>query len=252
MPPFFAALFGLVLGSFYSVCISRYGTGTTIFYPARSHCPSCNHLLTIKENIPIASFLLQRGRCAHCLAKISYLYPTIELTSMVWAVLAAIHSYSIPEWVTLIIIGGICIVASGIDLHTFLLPDVLTYSGVVIVLGASYFSLLPIHFADSLIGAFVGAGLLWTLAILFKILRKIDGLGYGDVKFMLMLGGLVGWQGLSWLILCASTTALLYAICHLRNKEDITKTPIPFGPFLALGACITFLYQTEFQSFFYQ
>lgn len=249
---FLIAVIGLVLGSFYSVCATRYNTVTTIFTPSRSHCPICNHQLAIYENIPLISYLIQRGRCTHCKTQIPALYPLIEITSMTWALLAAQQATSISEWTILMVIGGICIVASAIDFRTFLLPNILTFSGALLVLGASFLGLLPIEFIDSLLGAAFGALSLWIIAALFKLVRNMDGLGFGDVKFMVMLGGLVGWQGLSWLILCASTTALLYAIFHLRNKEDITTTPIPFGPFLALGACITFLYQTDFQSFFYQ
>ena len=247
----FAALAGLILGSFYSVCASRYGTGTTIFQPARSHCPHCNHQLTARENIPLLSYALQKGRCAHCNTKIPLFYPLIELTSMTWAVLAAQQAASIEEWLVLMLLGGICIVASAIDLHTFLLPDYLTYSGAAIALGASFFGLLPIEFTDALLGASIGALLLWGVAAIFKIVRNIDGLGFGDVKFMVMLGALVGWQGLSWLLLCASGTALIFALFHLRGQKDMTTIPIPFGPFLALGAAITFLYGTNLQTFFY-
>lgn len=251
MSVFLTAIIGLILGSFYSVCASRYGTATTIFSPARSHCPQCDHQLAIYENIPIISYLIQRGQCKHCKARIPIFYPLIELTSMTWALLAAQQATSIYEWLILMIIGGICIVASAIDFRTFLLPNILTYSGAIIVLGASFFQLLPINVIDSLLGAVFGALLLWLAAVLFKLARNIEGLGFGDVKFMVMLGGLIGWKGLSWLILCASGTALFFAIFYLHGKKDATQTPIPFGPFLALGTCITFLYQAKLEHLFY-
>lgn len=251
MPLPIAALIGLILGSFYSVCASRYGTGATIFHPTRSHCPHCNHQLTARENIPLISYALQKGRCVHCHTKIPFFYPVIELTSMAWAVLAVQQATSIEEWLILMVIGGICIVASAIDLRTFLLPDYLTYSGAAVVLGASFFGLLPVEFTDALLGASIGSLLLWGVATLFKIIRNIDGLGFGDVKFMVMLGALVGWQGLSWLLLCASGSALIFALFHLRGQKDMTTIPIPFGPFLAFGTCITFLYGADLQAFFY-
>lgn len=251
MPFALAALTGLILGSFYSVCASRYNTGATIFHPARSRCPQCHQQLSIRENLPLVSYVIQQGRCAHCRTQIPVFYPFIELTSMVWALLAAQKPTGIEEWAVLMVIGGICIVASAIDFRTFLLPNALTYSGAVIVLAASFFGLLPVSFIDSLLGASIGALTLWLVAALFKLIRNMDGLGFGDVKFMLMLGGLVGWQGVSCLILCSSSTALLYAVFHLRGNKDIATTPIPFGPFLALGACITFLYQPYIQKILY-
>lgn len=251
MPLSLAALLGLILGSFYSVCASRYGTGATVFLPLRSFCPQCSHQLSAQENIPLVSYTLQRGRCIHCNAVIPFFYPLIELISMSWAILAARHTANIEEWLVLMIIGGICIVASAIDLRTFLLPDCLTYSGAVIVLGASFFDLLPVESTDALLGASISAILLWGVAVLFRIIRKMDGLGFGDVKFSLMLGGLVGWQGISWLLLCTSSTALIYALLHLRGHNNPTTVPIPFGPFLALGACITFFYGAELHALVY-
>lgn len=245
----FAALLGLILGSFYSVCASRYGTENTIFKPSRSRCPHCKHQLTIRENIPLISFILQKGRCRHCKTRIPLFYPLIELTSMCWAVLAAMHTSSPAEWITLMVIGGICIVASAIDLRTFLLPDVLTYSGAVLVLLASYAGFLQVTFVDALLGAVIGAFALWAIAALYKLIRKIDGMGLGDVKFMFMLGALVGWQQLSILILVASSCALVFCIVSLRGKSNLATTYIPFGPFLASGALITYLFGEQIIAF---
>lgn len=242
---FFAALLGLILGSFYSVCASRYGTGKTVLRPARSQCPQCGHQLSFIENIPLISFILQKGRCAHCGARIPYFYPLIELFSMLWAVLATLHASTPTEWGLLIIIGGICIVASAIDLRTYLLPDILTYSGAVIVLAASYAGILHVDFMQSLLGAFIGAFALWAISAIYKLVRKIQGMGLGDVKFMLMLGALTGVDHLSIFVLIASLCALLFSIISLRGKADISTTYIPFGPFLASGALLTYLYGNQ-------
>lgn len=245
----FAALFGLVLGSFYSVCVSRYGTDTTIFKPSRSFCPQCGHQLTILENIPLISFLIQKGRCTFCMTRIPIFYPLIELTSMFWAVLAATHATTYAEWVVLLAIGGICIIASAIDLRSFLLPDTLTYSGAAIVLVASYAGILHIDFMESLLGASIGAFALWAISALYKLIRKIDGMGLGDVKFMLMLGALTGINHLSIFIFMSSILALVFCIISTRGKAAISKIYIPFGPFLASGALITYLYGDQIASF---
>lgn len=245
----FAALFGLILGSFYSVCASRYGTEKTITRPARSQCPHCDHQLTARENIPLLSFLMQKARCTHCHERIPLFYPMIELTSMVWAVLATLHATTPFEWSALMVIGGICIVASAIDLRTFILPDILTYSGAVVVLGASFAGILQVDFMQSLLGAGIGAFALWAIAAVYKLIRKIDGLGFGDVKFMLMLGALVGLDYLSIFILVASVCALVFSFIALWGKKDMSTTYIPFGPFLAAGALITYLYGDQIVSF---
>lgn len=245
----FATFCGLILGSFYSVCAGRYGTENTIFSPARSHCPNCDHQLTVFENIPLISFLMQKGHCAHCHASIPLFYPLIELTSMLWAVLAASHATNPFEWSTLMIIGGICIVASAIDLRTFILPDVLTYSGAAIVLGASYAGILHVDFMSSLLGASIGAFALWAISAIYKLIRKIDGMGLGDVKFMLMLGALTGLEHLSIFILVASVCALIFSIIAMWGKKGMSTTYIPFGPFLASGALITHLYGDQIASF---
>ncbi|MEZ0577000.1 prepilin peptidase [Halodesulfovibrio aestuarii] len=238
----FAGIFGLILGSFYSVCASRYGTGKTVASPARSYCPHCNHQLTVLENIPLLSFLIQKGHCIHCRTRIPLFYPLIELVSMLWAILAAWNATTPLEWIALMIIGGICIVASAIDLRTFLLPDVLTYSGAIIVLGASYAGILQIDFIQSLLGAIIGAFALWAVAAVYKLIRKIDGMGLGDVKFMLMLGALTGVEHLTIFILAASVCALIFSIIAMWGKKNISTAYVPFGPFLAFGALITYLY----------
>lgn len=249
---FFAAITGLILGSFYSVCVSRYGTDSTIVSPARSRCPECKMMLGALENIPLISFLLQKGRCKHCHTKISLLYPVIELTSMAWSMLAITAASSYSEWLILLIIGGICITASAIDLRTFILPDVLTYSGALIVLAASYTGILHVDFRQALLGGSVGTFSMWAIGALYKLLRKRDGLGLGDVKFMLMLGALTGLYQLSTFILIASLCALLFTLITLKGSDNISTRYIPFGPFLAVGAGITYLYGDQIMLFLHQ
>lgn len=249
---FFAAITGLILGSFYSVCVSRYGTDATIASPARSRCPECKATLGAFENIPLISFLLLKGRCKYCHTKISLLYPSLELLSMSWSILAILNAANYAEWLLLLVIGGICIVASAIDLRTFILPDVLTYSGAIIVLAGSYTGILHVDFRQALLGGSIGAFSMWAIAALYKLLRKRDGLGLGDVKFMLMLGALTGLYQLSTFILIASLCALLFTLITSKGSDSISTRYIPFGPFLAVGAGITYLYGDQIALFLRQ
>lgn len=235
--PILALILGLVLGSFYNVCIHRYLTGESIVYPG-SHCPECAHPLAWWENIPLLSYLLLWGRCRSCREKISWRYPVVEGLSGVWALgLALVYG---PGWpfVVFLAFGGLLLVASFIDLELFILPDVLILPGCVAApLCAVY--LLHMDWQVSLIGGVAGGGTFLLLQLVYRLLRGVEGLGTGDVKLMFLLGCLLGWPALPLMILLSSVAGLLVSIVYL--KKDSTqgmKTAIPFGPFLTLGAGI--------------
>jgi leader peptidase (prepilin peptidase) / N-methyltransferase len=235
-----AALLGLILGSFYSVCVSRYLEGSSIVVPP-SHCPLCGRRLRPWELIPLLSYLFLRGRCAGCHGRISPLYPAIELASAAWAGLAMLAVG--PSWWFLgfLALGGLYIVASAIDLHVYLLPDILTYPAALvgIILGATNPDIGPLW---ALAGAAIGFGLFWLLATLYRAFKGVDGLGGGDVKLMLSVGGAVGPLGLPYAILCGSLAALLASPFYVLGKGKGRSMPIPFGPFLCLGAMVQLLY----------
>jgi leader peptidase (prepilin peptidase)/N-methyltransferase len=161
-----AAALGLVLGSFYSVCVTRYLDGGSIVYPP-SHCPLCNRRLRAWELLPVVSYLFLRGRCAGCGNRISVLYPLIELTSAAWAVLAAQATGPSLWFLAYLALGGLFIVASAIDFKAYLLPDILTYPAAV--LGLAMGALRPdIGPLGAAIGAACGFGLFWLLAPLSR------------------------------------------------------------------------------------
>ena len=236
----FAAILGACLGSFYSVCVSRYLSGGSIIFPP-SHCPLCGRRLRPWELVPIVSYLLLRGRCAGCKAKISPLYPLIELASTAWAVLAMLATGPTLFFLGYLILGGLYIVASAIDLKSYLLPDILTYPAALVglVLGAAR---PDVGLLMAAIGAACGSGLFWLLATLYRRLKGVDGLGGGDVKLMLSVGAAVGLLGLPYAILCGSLVALLASPFYVLGKGRSRTMPIPFGPFLCLGAMVQLLY----------
>lgn len=235
-----AVLLGLVLGSFYSVCVTRYLDGSSIVSPP-SHCPRCGHRLRPWELIPVVSYLLLRGRCAGCGARIPVFYPAIELVSAGWAGLVMLVTG--PSWWFLgyLALGGLYIVASAIDLKAYLLPDVLTYpaAGLGLVLGGFRPEIGPLA---AVLGAAGGFGLFWLLAAGYRRLKGVDGLGGGDVKLMLSIGGVVGWMGLPYAILVGSLAALLASPVYVLGPGRGRHMPIPFGPFLCLGAMVQLLY----------
>jgi len=233
--PWLAGLFGLVLGSFYSVCAHRYVVGQSIVLPP-SHCPACGHRLTWWELIPLLGYVLARGRCAACGVRISIGYPLLEIVSAAWAALVALHYGPTPLFVVLLAVGGLFIIASAIDLRTFLLPDRLTYPAAALGIAAGW--LTPgIGLPLALYGAGGGFTVFWLLAWGYRNLRGVDGLGGGDVKLMLAIGGMCGAVGLPMAILMGSVAALVCSPFFLFGGRGKKSTiPIPFGPFLCFGA----------------
>ncbi len=238
--PAFAAVLGLVLGSFYTVCVTRSVAGTSIVRPP-SHCPRCGHRLAWWELVPVLSYLLLRGRCASCRQRIPLLYPLLELASAVWATLVALTFG--PSWwfVAYLALGGLYIVASGIDFQVYLLPNTLTYPAAV--LGIAIGALRPdIGLTGALAGAAAGFGVFWLLATGYRLAKGVDGLGGGDVKLMLSIGGCLGLLGLPYAVLIGSLAALLASPVYVLGPGKGRSMPIPFGPFLCFGAMAQILY----------
>jgi len=235
----FSFVLGLVLGSFYNVCIHRYLSGVSIVWPG-SHCPKCQHKLSWWENIPIISYLILRGKCRSCRQNINIRYPVVELISGFLSLGLAVKFGLGVYFFVYLFFFGLLIVASFIDLDSFILPDIITLPGAILAFGASF--ILPVAWQDSLLGAFLGSGCFWLLQKGYKILKGIDGLGTGDVKLMLMLGALIGWQGLPVMIFISALTGLIASLYYLKKgKTNAAQTPIPFGPFLSLGTIIYIL-----------
>jgi leader peptidase (prepilin peptidase)/N-methyltransferase len=237
---FISLVLGLVLGSFYNVCIFRYLAGTSIVRPG-SHCPGCGHVLAWWENIPVLSYLLLGGKCRSCKASISLQYPLVELLSGILALLLALRFGLGATWLVYMILTGLLIVGSFIDLHSFILPDIITLPGAAIALAGSF--LFPHGFYSGLLGALAGAGLFLLIQQTYRLLRKIEGLGTGDIKLMLMLGAMTGWQGLPIMIFFAATTGLVVSLAYLKKGQGQgMKTAIPFGPFLSMGTMLYVLW----------
>ena len=234
-------ILGLSLGSFYNVCVHRYLTGQSVVRPG-SHCPGCGHTLSWWENIPLLSYVLLRGKCGSCSGKISPRYPAVEALSGVLSLLLAIKFGFGAAYFIFLFFSGLLIVASFIDFEIFILPDIITLPGAALAFMSSF--ILPISWVDSLTGALIGSGIFLLIQKTYKLVKKIDGLGTGDIKLMLMLGALTGWQGLPILIFSSALLGLIAAVFYMKKSSDARamQTPVPFGPFLALGAIIYILW----------
>jgi leader peptidase (prepilin peptidase) / N-methyltransferase len=229
-----AALFGLVIGSFLNVCIYRLPRDLSIVWPA-SHCTTCDRDLAWYENIPILSYLALRGRCRTCGERISPVYPIIE--ALTAAVFVATYAAFGVSWLLPIrlLFGCAMIVLLVIDLQHQILPNEITLAGIPLGIAASL--LAPPGWRDSLIGAAAGGGMLWLMAWGYERLRHHEGLGFGDVKMLAMIGAFLGWQLMLLILVAASVLGSLTALGLMLARRAGWQSKLPLGTFLA-GAAI--------------
>jgi len=206
----------------------------------RSHCPECGTRISAWQNVPVVSWLVLRGRCASCGARIPVRYPLVELLTTV-ATLAVLTVYGL-SWLGLAaaVFTWILIALTFIDFDTQLLPDQLTLPLLWIGLLTNCFGGF-VALDDAVIGAVIGYLFLWSTYWGFKLATGKEGMGYGDFKLFAAVGAWLGWQVLPGAILLASATGLLYALVMLLKRARLASQPIPFGPFLAAGGWVSLL-----------
>jgi leader peptidase (prepilin peptidase)/N-methyltransferase len=232
---FFLAGIGLAVGSFLNVCIYRLPRRESLSFPA-SHCTSCNRPLAWFENIPVAGWLVLRGRCRTCRAAISPMYPIVEaITGAVFVCAYLIYGWT-PLLAARLVFACAMIVLFAIDLRHHLLPNVITVSGIAVGFVASLF--LPPGWLSSLIGLVAGGGILFAIAEVYYRVRGIEGLGMGDVKMLAMIGAFLGWQLMLLTLVLASFAGSFIGIAFLASGRGGMQFALPFGTFLAVGALV--------------
>ncbi len=269
-----ASLLGLIIGSFLNVVIYRlpkmmerewrqecadYFPESNIQVPEgkltlstpRSTCPSCQTPLRIIDNVPVISWLLLRGKCAHCQAPISARYPLIELLTAAMSFLVAQHFGFSYFTIALLFFSYVLIAATFIDLDTMLLPDQLTLPLLWAGLSLSLLGVSPVTLQDAVIGAIAGYLALWSVYWLFKLATGKEGMGYGDFKLLAALGAWLGWQQLPLIILLSSLVGLVFGIIQLRLKKQGIDKAFPFGPYIAIAGWIALLWGHEIIDSYY-
>jgi leader peptidase (prepilin peptidase)/N-methyltransferase len=282
--PFFFFLIGIVIGSFLNVCITRIPEGLSIVSPG-SRCPRCLTPIKPYDNIPVFGWLLLRGKCRNCSLPISPMYPLVELATGLLFVLTY-YEYGVNlvslKW---LIFSSLMIVLVVTDLRVRLLPDAINWPGLVVGLafafritifdptsGTVYFLLgfrkLPpypavfFNVVNAVLGALLGSMLLLGAALLYKLVRKKDGMGMGDVKMMAMAGAFLGPRGTFLTILLGtlfgsviglSWVGILYLVGWKRELAEraarrglggvsairwaiASQYQLPLGTFLGAGA----------------
>ena len=230
-----AAAFGAVIGSFLNVVIYRLPLDKSIVWPS-SACPHCARELSWYENIPVASFLVLRGRCRTCGARIGVQYPLVEALTAVMFGAAWWYYGPGPMLASRLTFGAALLVLFAIDLEHHLLPNAITLPGIVVGLGFSFFN--EPGWRSSLIGILVGGGILWAIREGYYRLRHEEGLGLGDVKMLAMVGAFLGWQLTLLTLMMASLSGTVIGLGLIVTRRGGMKYALPFGTFLALGAAI--------------
>jgi leader peptidase (prepilin peptidase)/N-methyltransferase len=235
-----AGLFGLLVGSFLNVLIHRLPREESIVHPA-SHCPACGADVLAMDNVPVLSWIVLGGRCRTCRAPISIRYPSVELgNGLLWAAVF----WRAPSWVDFAsgaFLCSACLALAWIDADFQLLPDAITLPGIAVGLALSFWSLERTP-ARAAIGAAVGGGGLYLVGALYRALKKVEGMGLGDVKMLAMVGALLGPAGVVVTVLLASLSGSLVGLALIARTSGGLATRLPFGVFLAAGAVASYFF----------
>lgn len=246
---FYAFAVGAIVGSFLNVVIHRYPREESIVFPA-SHCPHCNAKIRPFDNIPVLAWLWLRGRCRDCRGPIAMRYPLVELANALFYLAIFQRTGVALAFVPVAALVSMTIVLIFIDLDIQILPDVIDLPGAAIGtaigalgLAASTPALqLSGSLLDSVLGAAIGAGILLTIGLTYKLVRKIEGMGLGDVKMMLMIGATVGWEGVFAVMLLASVSGAVVGLFVASRSEEGLKVALPFGVFLGIGTLVVLFF----------
>jgi leader peptidase (prepilin peptidase)/N-methyltransferase len=261
----FVIIFGAIIGSFLNVVIHRLPREQAITLPS-SACPSCGAAIRPYDNIPILSFLILGGRCRSCRAPISIRYPIVEALTALLFVLVTLRdgpSFALPFDLAFV---AALIALIFIDGEHMILPNAITYPGIVFALaariaipylvGAPHFDDVPslmhgplsgqplwlVSVVGALIGALAGGGSLWLMGFLWEKLRGVEAMGLGDVKMMFMVGAYLGWRLTILTIFIAVFSGSLAGIgMMLRRGSRNLQVMLPFGIFLGFGAIVSLL-----------
>jgi leader peptidase (prepilin peptidase)/N-methyltransferase len=253
-----AAVAGLLAGSFLNVCIHRWPRDLSVVRP-RSHCPHCEKTIAWYDNVPLLSYALLRGRCRHCGERISPRYPVVELIT------ALLFVYFVGTLGATLAAAKMCLFAAILvglafsDLEELILPDELTLGGAALGLAIALFVPVPDitamalgwiagiepapgrwqSLAEAAVGALLPAFALWGGGWLYQKIRHREGLGFGDVKLIAMVGTFLGLRGALLTLAFGSLAGSVIGYAYIKAKgEDPSTYELPFGTFLGVAAVV--------------
>jgi len=258
-------IFGAIIGSFLNVVIHRLPREESIVLPS-SKCPSCGAAIAFYDNVPVLSYVMLGGRCRQCKKHISVRYPAVEaLTAFLFIATAWHDGFSVALPFDLVFVTAVTALVF-IDAEHMILPNVITYPGMVFALvarlaipyltGTPHFDDLPMLLSGmlegmplwaasvigALLGALIGGGSLWLMGWTWEKLRGIEAMGLGDVKMMFMVGGYLGWRlTILNIFLGVLSGSLIGIVLMARQGKRNMQMLLPFGVFLGIGAIAALL-----------
>ncbi len=241
-------IFGLAVGSFLNVCIWRLPRGESIISPV-SHCPHCGRPISVKDNIPILSYLVLRGKCRYCGGRISPQYFLVELATAVLFVLVFLEYGLGWGLVSSLFFISVLLLVAAIDLKHQIIPNKVILPAMTVQL---VLILSPLIYHNELKGAIphlagflIGGGILLIAALVSPLIFGKEGMGGGDIKLIAMLGSFLGWINVIITIILSSFIGSVVGILMMIFLGKGRKYPIPFGPFLAIGGIISLFFHDE-------
>jgi leader peptidase (prepilin peptidase)/N-methyltransferase len=246
---------GACIGSFLNVCIYRMPLNLSIAYPS-SYCAACGTSLKLSNNIPLLSWLIQRGRCSYCDCKIDARYFIVELLTAIWAVVLW-NLYPLDLAIIYFVFSASLIVATFIDIDHFIIPDEISLGGAAVgIILCGFFPVLQNQttilsgISWSFLSFLFGGGVLFIIAIVGTILLKKEAMGMGDIKLLAMMGAFLGWKACIFIIGFSSIFGSIIGLALLIPQKKFRSIPMPFGPSLALAAFLWLLVGQEWMQIY--
>lgn len=209
----------------------------------RSYCPHCFTTIAWYDLFPVLSFFVLRAKARCCNQPISFLYPSGELLTAISCTIIAL-AYPWYTAVAFICFVSLLIISFYTDAKDFTLLRVCTLYAVPIGLLCAFVNILPISFIESFVGAIFGYFLLWSIAYIYQLIRKVDGLGNGDPELLALIGSFCGISGCLTILFIASILGSLYGITVCSIKQNYTlSAKFPFGPFLIIATLLWLILQ---------
>ncbi|MDD2620501.1 MAG: prepilin peptidase [Syntrophomonadaceae bacterium] len=240
---FMAAVFSIPIGSFLNVLIFRLPRKESIIWP-RSCCPECGQVLKIQDLIPLINYIRLKGKCRYCRKSINLQYPLVEILTVILFVLV-FHKWGLSaQLMEGCIFTAILLVASFTDINAGIIPDNLTYPGILTGLVLACVSL---NLGNALWGAGIFGGVFFIIASLTN-----GGMGGGDIKLAVLIGTYTGIQGAVIVFILSSILAGIWVLILFCQGKANRKTKIKFGPFLAISAWLGWMYKPEIITAYWQ
>jgi len=236
----YVAICGLIVGSYLNVVVYRLPLGLSTVYP-RSRCPGCGSLIRARDNVPVLSFLLLRGRCRTCGTPISWRYPLVEATTGALFVACLLRFGLTLQALTAIVFSCLMLVLALIDYDHMILPDRITLPGVAVGIASQLVAPLA-GLWPAVIGAALGAGILLAVWGLWLLVRREEGMGLGDVKMLALVGAFLGWPGVLVTLFFGALSGSIVGIALMRRGSVDMRSKLPFGVFLALGGLVALFF----------